>query len=188
MLGLKTGIGLVVIAMLMGCEPSSTQGSVENTHIRVQETIKWPEALEPIMSPYLAKVKIYDVDPFDLGLIAGEEVGPIAPQDHGGIAPDNQREREPLEFFSLDEIQIVGLLSKHGRESVIVRQPSGSLTTLTIGNYMGKHHGRVISIDRDAVVLIELRRHAGGYWLEREVRLPMVGLGQKARVIGNDGE
>ena len=188
MFDLSNGKWLIMVLVLSGCEPPPPQVSMENNRTRFMETLNWPEVLEPVMSMHSAKVETYDIDPFDLGLIAGEEIGPVVSKDDGGIAPDNQRKREPLEFFSLEEVKVVGLLSKHGREWAVIRQPNDVLTTLTIGNYIGKHHGRVSRIDRDAIVLVELRRHAKGHWLEREVRLSIADLGQKERVKGSDGE
>ena len=106
----------------------------------------------------------------------------------GGVSPDSMRNKERLENFRLDELSIVGLLAKRGRESVIVRQPDGQLHTITIGNYMGEHHGRITAINRNSIALVELHKNKQGYWQEYEVRLAIGGQRNKFGEKDNDVE
>ncbi len=85
-----------------------------------------------------------------------------------GPRPDENRPREPLEDFSLDSLRMVGTLAQKESEWILIKDPDGLLHRVSIGHYIGKNYGRVIDINEEKVVLMELVSDKNGGWEERE--------------------
>ena len=88
-----------------------------------------------------------------------------------GPKPDENRPREPLEEFSLDSLRMVGTLAQNEDEWVLVKDPDGLLHRVATGHYMGKNHGKVISLSEEEVVLLELISDRKGGWEERNASI-----------------
>lgn len=95
---------------------------------------------------------------------AGEARSPFVPRrmqeqrdvpQASGLAPSPDRPREPLEAYGLSELDLVGTLTVGGEASALVRRPDGKVHRVRIGDYMGKDHGRIVSITEASVVLVE---------------------------------
>lgn len=84
-----------------------------------------------------------------------------------GPRPDENRPREPLEEFSLDSLRMVGTLAQKESEWILIKDPDGLLHRVSVGHYMGKNYGKVISISEEEVVLLELVTDRKGGWEER---------------------
>ena len=91
----------------------------------------------------------------------------------GGLRPDENRRREPLEEYPLDALRLVGTMEQEARPWVIVQTSEGTAHRATVGNYMGQNEGKIkqIRIDEQAVVLVELVRDRSGRWETREVEI-----------------
>lgn len=72
------------------------------------------------------------------------------------IAPDLNRNREPLEEFPLDSLRMMGTIEMRGTRFALVRGGDGIIHRITVGNYMGENYGKVIAINEAEVQLIEL--------------------------------
>lgn len=90
----------------------------------------------------------------------------------GELAPDPERPREPLERFALGELELVGILTVGGQPSALVRSPDGQVHRLQIGNHLGEHHGRIVSITQSTVELVETVMQREG-WVEQRRRLTL---------------
>ena len=101
-------------------------------------------------------------DPFKAVVDIEEAAGP-----YRGPKPDKNRPKEPLEDFSLDSLRMVGTLSQHENEWVLIKDPDGLLHRVAVGHYMGKNYGRVISMNEGEVVLLELVSDKKGGWEEQ---------------------
>jgi len=99
-----------------------------------------------------------------------EEEGEDSASD---IAPDPDRPREPLEQYPLDSLEMVGTLSRGGRNWGLVQDPDGTVHQVLEGNHMGQNHGRITDIEDDAIELIEIVRDGSDEWMEREASLGM---------------
>ncbi len=84
----------------------------------------------------------------------------------GGIRPDLDRRREPLEAFPLESLSMVGVLMQ-GPVSHALVQADKSLYQVKVGNYMGQNFGVVTRITESEVTLRELVEDINGDWVER---------------------
>ncbi|GAA5443530.1 hypothetical protein Misp06_01707 [Microbulbifer sp. NBRC 101763] len=83
------------------------------------------------------------------------------------IAPDMSRRRELLEGFNFDALSMVGTLSRDGQLWGLIDDGAGGIHRVTIGNYLGKNHGRVVNANADQLDVLEIVPDGTGGWIER---------------------
>ena len=81
-----------------------------------------------------------------------------------GIGPDEDRPREFLEQEPLDSLTMVGTLRNRAGDFGLVQDSQGRVHRVTVGNYMGQNHGKIISITDSEILLDEIVADSlGGY-------------------------
>lgn len=95
----------------------------------------------------------------------------IEPARSSGPRPDAARPREALEDYPLDTLRMMGTLQQQNSLWALVRDPSGTLHRVQIGNHLGQNHGRITAINEHEVRLRELIPDGAGGWIEREAAL-----------------
>lgn len=121
--------------------------------------------------PPLPDVKPYEATPYDASnLIDPFKPSKIGPEQKksmgGGIQPDMDRPREPLESYPLESLKYVGVMTKKSTSYAIV-QVDGALYQIRVGNYMGQNFGVVTKISESEVTLKELTQDSAGDWVEK---------------------
>lgn len=136
-----------------------------------------PPPLEPVPQVKQVENFLYEPDgrrsPFVMDEQSAEEILPdIA--GTSGLAPDPLRPKEALERYSLDSLRMVGTLDQNDSTWGLITSPDGILHRVAVGNYLGKNHGRVISIGPRSIQLIELVNQGLNEWVEEQasIRLP----------------
>lgn len=128
--------------------------------------------------PPLPQVKPYEPVAYDAGnLIDPFKPAKIAPEKKasgGGVQPNFDRPREPLEAYPLESLKYVGVMSRKNSAYAIV-QVDGSLYQVRAGNYLGQNFGVITKITESEVVLKELVQDAAGDWVERVSSLLLQG-------------
>ena len=90
----------------------------------------------------------------------------------GGLKPDLNRPKEPLESVPLESLKMVGVLQQGKLNFALVRADN-SLYRVKIGNYMGQNFGVITNILENQVQLRELVQDAAGDWTERQSTLQL---------------
>lgn len=90
-----------------------------------------------------------------------------------GLTPDANRTREALEVFPLDSLSFVGTLQKDSNFWGLVQAPDDSIHRVSVGNYMGKNYGEILSITESTIVLKEIVSNGQGGFIEREASLAL---------------
>jgi type IV pilus assembly protein PilP len=85
----------------------------------------------------------------------------------GGLQPDLTRSKEPLETYSLETLQMVGLIRKKSRTHAVIKTPDNSVYHVHAGNYLGQNYGRITGIADNEVTLTEIIQDSAGDWAER---------------------
>ncbi|MBL8491577.1 MAG: pilus assembly protein PilP [Rhodocyclaceae bacterium] len=101
------------------------------------------------------------VDPFKPQKIEPEKKG-----SGGGIKPDLDRRKEPLEAFPLESLKMVGVLQRDKMIHAVVLAGK-AVHQVKIGNYMGQNFGIITNITESDIQLRELVQDAVGDWVER---------------------
>jgi len=165
-------LALACAAVLAAC------GGEEQSELR-QELAGMTKDLRGRVDP-LPQVKSYEpvpykgeglVDPFVPTRIVVAQA-PGGGTGGGGVQPDLNRPKEPLESFPLDGITMVGTLSQNKDMYALVRAGT-NLFRVKKGNYMGQNFGVITAIDEGQINLKEVVQDSGGDWVERNTTLQM---------------
>jgi len=161
------------MALLAAC------GGEEQGELR-QELAAMTKDLRGKVDP-LPQVRTYEpvpykgesmIDPFVPGRIVVAAATGGAGTGGGGVQPDLNRPKEPLEAFPLDAIQMVGTLAQNKDVYALVRAGT-NLFRVKKGNYMGQNFGLITAIEESQINLKEVVQDSGGDWVERSTTLQM---------------
>ncbi len=106
--------------------------------------------------------------PFLPGVPGGTRVG-------GGpsVRPDQKRNREFLEQYSLDTLRMVGTLKLGGSEFGLVKTKEGLVHRVLPGNYVGQNEGKVLAVAASKITLVEIVPDGLGGYAERPAALAL---------------
>lgn len=85
----------------------------------------------------------------------------------GGLQPDLNRPREPLEAYSLETLKMVGMISKKTGVHAVIRTPDKTIYHVRAGNYMGQNFGLITGVTDNEITLKEIVQDSAGDWAER---------------------
>ena len=88
--------------------------------------------------------------------------------------PDNDRLREELEAFPLDSLRMVGTIEHDEVLYGVVLSSEGAIHRVTMDNFMGRNHGRIVDIVEEQIELIEIVPDGQGCYEERTTRLALI--------------
>ena len=139
-------------------------GSMDDLQTFVAETGRDMQGkIEP-----LPQVKVYE--PFTYN--AFDLPDPFKPRKlstggGGGMQPDLNRPKEPLEAYSLETLKMVGILSRQGVVHAVIKTPDNTIYHVRKGNYVGQNFGLITQIRDGEVSLREIVQDSAGDWSER---------------------
>lgn len=170
--GIKLSMVIVALAgSLAGCtrEVTDTPGDAPNLVEWVAQVRARPAPpLDPI--PVIKPFESFQFDgrgfrdPFDVQAVENTS---------GGLRPDSNRRRQPLEGFPLDSLDMVGTLGRGGGLVALVMGPDKVTYRVRPGTYLGQSDGRVVAVREDRIELIELVADGAGGWLERPATITL---------------
>jgi type IV pilus assembly protein PilP len=88
-----------------------------------------------------------------------------------GVRPDQKRNREFLEQYSLDTLRMVGTLRLGGQMFGLVETKDGLVHRVTTGNHMGQAEGKITDITPSKISLVEIVPDSLGGYMERPAAL-----------------
>lgn len=103
-------------------------------------------------SPFELPVKVRDI---------------ISMKRTGNVKPDFNRVREQLENYNLESLFMVGTIEQKGTLWALIDDCKGEVHMALKGNYLGKNHGKIVSVYSDSVSVIELISNGKDSWVER---------------------
>jgi len=158
----------LVIGILGGCS-----SEMDDLKRFVRESDKGlPRRVDPL--PAVKPFEPFSYEGFDLPdpfkprkLSAPREGG------GGGIAPDLNRRKEPLESFPLEQLKMVGTLTQ-GKDTYALVRADKTLYRVKRGNYMGQNFGLITDVTDSEIKLKEIVQDSAGDWTERQSVLPLL--------------
>jgi type IV pilus assembly protein PilP len=141
-------------------------------HEDLRQFVRDSENLPHGRVPPLPEVKPYEpytyaafdlIEPFK-----PRKIEPPKGSGNGGVAPDLNRRREPLEAYPLESLRMVGTLEQQKHVYALVKAPDNALFRVRTGNYLGQNFGRIMDISESAIKLKEITQDGGGNWEEKE--------------------
>jgi type IV pilus assembly protein PilP len=112
--------------------------------------------------------------PFDRPI----EVREIAQlQAIAAIKPDENRAKEFLEQFTFDSLRMVGTLERDDTSWTLIRDPDGGVHRVRTGNFLGRHHGKIVEMTDTYVSVVEIVSDGTtDGWVERPRTIKLSGL------------
>jgi type IV pilus assembly protein PilP len=93
------------------------------------------------------------------------------------IKPDETRPKEFLEQFTFDSLQMVGTLERGGTDWGLIRDPEGGIHRVTLGNYLGRNHGKIVELAETYVAVVEIVSDGTeDGWVERPRTIELKGM------------
>jgi len=87
------------------------------------------------------------------------------------VRPDPNRVREELEDYPLPSLTMVGSMSQNGVNWELIKQNSGSIHRVQVGNHLGLNHGQIVNISEQNLQLMETVPNGQGCWEARPMTL-----------------
>lgn len=158
--------------LLVCALPLLMSGCASEEHVELKawmaeqtKTMKGKVPPLPEISPF--PVVGYETDsmtpPFSTGKIVTAEA--VADKS----APDQNRPLQPLEAFSIEELKVSGIILAGNLPYALIQTPAPNKPKhVRVGEYMGKSFGKIISITKDSVTVLETIKDTNGAWVPQE--------------------
>ena len=161
---------LVPIAVVVLASCSS---EIEELKSFVRDSEKGlPRRIEPL--PPVKPFEPFAYEGFDLpDPFKPRKLAPPKEGAGGGLAPDLNRRKEPLEAFPLEQLKMVGTLSQ-GKDTYAIVRADKTLYRVKKGNYMGQNFGLITDVNESEIKLKEIVQDSAGDWAERQSVLPLL--------------
>lgn len=82
-------------------------------------------------------------------------------------APDQQRQKQPLELFIYSALSMVGTLSKDQHIWALIDDGNGRVHRVAEGNFIGRNFGKITHIGQFELDLLETVPDGKGGWINR---------------------
>ena len=175
------GFRVVLVCLLLsqgGCENPQNNITDLREFIAEQQkptVVKAPTPEEKTPEPWPILILDKMIDPFDinnvLAISSGVREPPVVDSQSDVNAPNLDRRRDTLERFPLDTLSLVGVLESRDAIRAVIRTPLKTVAQVSIGQYMGKNHGKVIWIGRDSLTISAHRKKRSGRWEQYQTEL-----------------
>jgi len=131
-----------------------------------------PRRIEPL--PAVKPFEPFTYEGFDLpDPFKPRKLTPPKEGAGGGLAPDLNRRKEPLEAFPLEQLKMVGTLAQ-GKDTYALVRADKTLYRVKKGNYMGQNFGLITDVTDTEIKLKEIVQDSAGDWAERQSVLPLL--------------
>ncbi|MGV8916909.1 MAG: type 4a pilus biogenesis lipoprotein PilP [Pseudomonas sp.] len=155
----------VALLSLAGCDNDNQFSDLEAymNEVRARPT----GVIEP-----LPKFRSYEAFTYSAAALRSPFQPPIkidlAARQHGSkqVKPDETRVRQFLEGFNIEQFEMVGTMANPSGIFALMKG-AGGVYRVKVGDYLGRNHGRIVSITDAQVDVIEIVPDGEGAWLER---------------------
>jgi type IV pilus assembly protein PilP len=163
--GIRWAALAALATALFGCgaDTDELQGWMDQQRREVKPNITPlvpPKKFDP--APYLSAQAVEPFSNQKLSVALKQE----AKQPNSLLAAELNRRKEPLEFYTLDGMSMVGSVTKQGRPFALLKVDN-LLYQVKVGDYLGQNYGRILKITETEIALREIVQDAAGEWIER---------------------
>jgi type IV pilus assembly protein PilP len=164
-------ISAALMSLLTGC--SSDQDELQQWMEQQRKEAK--PTVTPLLPPKKFLPQPYEAtvgtDPFSTQKLS-VAIRQEAAQPNSLLTAEINRRKEPLEAYPLDNMSMVGSLTREGRRFALLRVDN-LLYQVKVGDYLGQNFGRITKISETEISLREVVQDAAGEWIERTSTLQL---------------
>lgn len=135
----------------------------KNTRVQALP-LREPKIFTPYAYSAQGNIEPFSTDKLDMAYLRQRNIG--------GINPDFNRRREPLESFPIESVRMVGTVFQKGKHIALV-QVDTMIYQIQAGNYIGQNFGKIDRITDRAIEITELIPDASKVWTKRAMRLEL---------------
>lgn len=163
---------LLLVVTLVAC--AGSQQDLDSYIAGVKERPGEPiEPLPRVVPPVPFSYSVADLrDPFSGGPAQPSEDIDVSTAQDDGPRPDPTRRKEVLEGFELDSLEMVGTFYIEELYG-LVSDPDGLIHRVRPGNFLGRNHGRIVTVFEDRIELQELVPNGTGGWMYRDAKVAL---------------
>jgi type IV pilus assembly protein PilP len=160
-------VGVVMLPLLSACVGGGNDSDLTDF---INETKRRPKGeIEPIPSFRPYQPFAYEAqrlrDPFERPV---SELQNLVLGSRESVKPDPNRPREVLEEFDFAELSMKGTFRDRANVLwALINDGQGNIHPVREGNYLGKHHGRIVTTATTQVNIIEIVPDGVDGWLQR---------------------
>ena len=93
------------------------------------------------------------------------------------VKPDDTRAKEFLEQYTFDSLRMVGTLERGEGNWTLITDPDGGVHRVTLGNFLGRHHGKIVEMTDTFVAVVEIVSDGTqDGWVERPRAIKLSGM------------
>lgn len=152
------------LLLIVGCSSDMSDLQAYTNEMKT----KFQGSVEPLPRFPPPKLHVYrsDRNPFE----------PLSKVERANAATTNakappSRPLEPLEFFPLDSLAMVGTLQRGGVRWGLIRDTESKIHRVKIGNHLGQNYGSISEITPSSITITELIQDSAGLWVDRQSQL-----------------
>jgi len=170
-------VGTLTLVLLAGCgaETEELQDWMERQRREVKPNVS------PLSPPKKFEAQPYTslqaIEPFSRDKLS-VALKMEARQPNSMLDAELNRRKEPLEFFPMDSLKMVGILEQKGEVWGLIQDPDGTIHRVQAGNHAGENYGEIIRISEESIDFVEIIPDGLGAWIEREISLSIGGIGK----------
>ena len=145
---------LMLIALLVGCDSNNDFADLQGFMADVKAKPKG--AIEP-----LPKFQAYEAFTYNAAALRSPFQPPIkidlVQREKGSkeIKPDETRVKQFLEGFNIETFEMVGTLKNETGSYALVKG-AGGVHRVRAGDYLGRNHGKIMTIDESKIDVMEI--------------------------------
>ncbi|MEM7001831.1 MAG: pilus assembly protein PilP [Pseudomonadota bacterium] len=170
---LKISLTISVLSLLAACSPNRDYSDLQA--FMKQEDERKGGRIEPLPPIKTVAPFSYQVgnlrSPFEPPIVVRKVDRASGPQ----VTPDFNRVKQYLEQFAISQLSMVGTLAQFNQNFALVRDTEGGVHRVQTGDYLGRDHGRVLTVDEASIDLIEIVPDGSGGWVERARTVALAG-------------
>ena len=93
----------------------------------------------------------------------------VSYDNQDALKPDMERDKEYLETFSLDVLEMVGTITHPNDQEIwaLIKDPNNEVHQVSIGDYLGNDYGQIVSVSERELELVEIIPNGRGGWMKR---------------------
>ncbi|WP_299180481.1 pilus assembly protein PilP [uncultured Neptuniibacter sp.] len=110
-------------------------------------------------------------DPFKplLPIVDDEQDNASLGASNSDIKPDEARDKEYLESFAIDQLVMVGTITKKEGDELwgLIKDGNSEIHRVHVGSYMGLDYGEIVEMSERQIELVEIVSNGRGGWMKR---------------------
>lgn len=166
------------LLVLCGCAPKVDEDVVQYVKKTKEQKSKYISKIPKIPEASSFQYTAFEFrDPFVPYSMPTAEAGAASMQS----GPDLNRTREALEAFPLDSLEMVGTIEQDGIFFALIKNASGTVYRVSVGNYVGQNSGKIEKINASEIGVKEWLSNGKGGWREHVLTIPLLNTSVKKK-------